>query len=121
MANSLNVDYSTHTFQQLAQERPSVTTATSILSPVTSELITLTSLYVTNTTATAAVYSIYHDEDGSTYTQDTALAYQVTLAANSLIVLEVEVPLINPQGNLAIQSGTADALNFTLYGYRKSR
>ena len=119
MPISITTDYSTHEYTQLAQSRPSGTSAVSLLSPSANERLLVGSIIVANTTGSPAGYSIYHDEDGSTYDETTTLAFGVSLDANSLIELSFSIPMINTSGNLAIQTDTSNALTFTAYGFKK--
>lgn len=102
---------------QLSQSRPSVTTAQSAF---TASLVTEIGLIVVcNTTGTAADCSIYHDDDGSTFDQSTALLYQKSIPANDYLLLDARsfgYITVKPSGQIGIQSGTANALTFTLYG-----
>lgn len=102
----------------LGQSKPSGTSAASIYSPDTSVMLAeITTIIISNTTGTAAAYSIYLDGDGTTYDQSTALFYSVNLAANDSKVLnDIEIYMSNPNGNLAIQTDTANALTFTVFG-----
>ena len=78
-------------------------------------------IVVTNTTASTVTYSIYHDADGSTYTDDTVLYASISLSgqATDTILLDDAPLAITNGGNLAVQSGTGNAVNFTVYGAEK--
>lgn len=104
---------------QLAQLRQSGTSTASILNsdkPWTVDLIV-----ICNTTAGAANFSIFHDADGTTYDQSTALMYATSIPANTTIKWEPPAALANNNrlGNLAIQQGTSQAITCTLYGERQ--
>lgn len=104
--------------EQLAQSRPSGTTATSIY---TASLVTeITSICICNTTGSAAAFSIYHDDDGSTFDQTTALHYSQTIAGNSTEYISSNSVgaglMIRADGQLGVQTDTANALTFTVYG-----
>ncbi len=109
---------------QLAQSRPSGTSAVTLF---TATLRTeITALVIANTTGTAATYSIYHDNAGTTYSEATALAFSVSLAANTSVVLfqsqgEGCGLTLSKSGTLGIKSGTGNALTFTLYGVTEAR
>ncbi len=103
---------------QIAQNRPS---GTSAVSAFTADLVTeITLIVVCNTTASAAEFSVYHDDDGSTFTQATALHYAQTIGANETLYLGSEYAgagmTIKPDGQLGVQTNTANALTFTVYG-----
>tara|TARA_Y100001937_G_scaffold63114_1_gene86616 strand:- start:44 stop:391 length:348 start_codon:yes stop_codon:yes gene_type:complete len=102
---------------QLAQVRPSDTNATlAFTATIKTEI---TALFITNTTGTAATYSVYHDDDGTTYDQSTALYYQVSLGANETKTFTGNLGegiTLSAGGKLAVQSGTSSALTYTFYG-----
>lgn len=104
--------------KQLGQSRPGSTTAVSAYSPssdiVSAQILTVV---IANTTGSAAAYRLFHDEDGTTYDQTTALAYDVSLAANSKEVINFDgLFMANSSGNFAVRTDTNDALTFTIYG-----
>lgn len=103
---------------QLAQNRPSGTTA---VSAFTASLRTeVTAIWIANTSAAAAEYSLYHDDDGSTFDQTTALAYSVVIPANSTVLITADQLgggiAVSKDGQIGIQTDTSNALTFTLYG-----
>jgi len=103
---------------QLAQSRPSGTTATSIF---TASIVTEISLIVVcNTTASSADFSIYHDDDGSTADQTTALFYAVPVAGNTTVTISSDSIGAGLQmaatAQLSVQTSVANALTFTVYG-----
>ena len=102
--------------RQLGQVRPGVTTAVSILSEVRPWEVDL--IVICNTTDQPADFSVYHDSDGSTYDATTALMYQAAINPNDTVHYEPMIPIANVDGNgnLAVQTDTASALTFTIYG-----
>jgi len=104
-------------YKQLGQTRPADTNNTVLLTPIRGFHYRF-KIIVANNTAGAIAYRIFHDDDGTTYDQSTALAYDVSLAANT----STEVPsdgwiaADNPSGRIAVRSATGDALTFTAYG-----
>lgn len=102
---------------QIAQSRPSNTNAVSAISPTDGQIIQVTSVFICNTTGSNATCRIFHDEDGTTYDQSTALFYDVTLAANTSLHIDLaDTWLRDSTGNLAVRVGTASAITFTFYG-----
>jgi len=102
--------------RQIAQSRPSDTSAASVLNntrPWVADLI-----IVTNTTNSSANFTIYHDADGTTYDESTSLYFNVPLAGQDVAYIEFPagIPNTDATGNLAVKSSTASALNFTVYG-----
>lgn len=103
--------------KQLGQSRPSNTTAVSLYSPDAYKEVQLLSLYVANVSGASAKFRVFHDEDGTTYDQTTALFYDIAVQADTTIEIAFdEVYMRNSSGNLAVRTDTGDAFNFTLYG-----
>lgn len=105
----------------LGQARPADTTAVSIYSPGDGIKTELQTIIVSNTTAGALTYRIFHDEDGITYDQSTALFYDVSLAANSTDTIEVTLWMVNTNGSFAVRTSSASGLTFTVYGIEHKR
>jgi hypothetical protein len=102
--------------KQLGQLRPTDTTAASLYSPGSSTTWVAKSLIVCNTTGSAATFRIFHDEDGTTYDETTALYFDKSVPANDSIEVSLFLAGSNSSGNVAARTDTANALNFTLYG-----
>lgn len=102
--------------KQLGQGTPPDTTAVSIFSPDRRDRFTIENIIICNTTASAATYRIFLDNDGSTYDATTAIAYDVSLAGNATDIIEVNLYMTDPAGNLAVRTGTGNALTFTVNG-----
>lgn len=109
---------------QLAQSRPSnANTATLFTATLGTEI---TSLVIANTSNASATYSVYHDNDGTSYDESTALYFGVSLGANtSTVVLPSQGPgtgfTVASGGSIGIKSGTGNALTYTLYGVTEAR
>ena len=107
--------------KQLAQSHPSGTGAATIYSPNTDILTHMTRITVTNTSGGAVVGTLYHDEDGTTYTAVTEI-WEGSVAANSTsMILEVKsdlggIVMRNSSGNLAFKSASGSTLTITVYG-----
>lgn len=109
------------TGSQLGQLRPAVTTPVSIYSPAVDIETQLTHMIIANATFFPAKFSLYHDDDGTVYTVDTVLYPAITVNQQNAITLPLaKVFMNNSAGNLAVQTDTADALTFTLYGFEKT-
>lgn len=111
------------TGEQLAQRRDNDTTAHSAF---TATLRTeVTRIVVCNTTGTAATASVFHDDDGAVFDQTTALRYAQSVPANTSIEILTGGPgggiTVKPSGQIGVQSGTANALTFTIYGATERR
>jgi len=106
MANSL---------QQLAQQSAS-STPTSMLSPGAGETLIITTVVVANTGASARTFSIYIDDNGTTYTAATALYKAIPIAANTTYELTVKWFMNDATGNLAIDQDAGTDVTITIFG-----
>jgi len=108
--------------KQLGQLRPSDTTVASVYSPGTDVVAQIWAIVVCNTSGGTATYQVFHDEDGTTYDETTALFFNVDLAMKLSAVLTFGINdaggiwMNDSTGNLAVQTGTGNALTFTVYG-----
>lgn len=110
-------NYNQQTMRQLAQSRPSGTGAVTLLSPIDKNKYIVYSVLVANTTGGAVNVSLFHDNDGTTYDQTTALLYGKSIAANDYLFLEFREGLpLESAAALGCQTSSASALNFTVYG-----
>ena len=107
--------------RQLAQNRINSTTATSIYSPRTGVVGIITKIVLCNVSGGATDFYLYHDDDGTTYDESTALAWNVALAT------DIETSRDYPEGlgvayggNLAFKTDTANSVTITIYGYELS-
>lgn len=103
----------------LAQVRPGVTTAVeAFAATLRTEVMRIV---VCNTTGSAANFSLFHDDaGGSTFDQTTALHYVQSVPANSTIEIVADAIgggiMLNIDGQIGVQSGTASALTYSIYG-----
>jgi hypothetical protein len=103
--------------KQLGQSRPSGTTAESIYSPGTSVTAIIKNIVICNTSTSSAKFSIYIDDDGSTYSENTAMSFEQAIAGKTTVVpFEGFFPMNNENGNIAVQTDVANALTFTVSG-----
>ena len=101
----------------LAQLRPANTNAASLYSPPDNRAVKLTKLIICNTTGSAATFRVFLDDDGTTYDQTTALMYDPQIGGNLTWEQDLEGwGMVVTAGNLAVRTGTANALTFTLFG-----
>lgn len=102
---------------QVAQARPAGSILPVFTASVASEI---TKIVICNTTGTAANASLYHDDNGSTFDQTTALLYAKPIPANDFLIIDAQAGnggiSIQKAGQLAVQTGTSNALTFTFYG-----
>ncbi len=108
--------------KQLGQLRPANTTAASLYSPGIDIITRIYVIIVCNVTGSPVDYRIFHDEDGTTYDQTSALHYDIALPANTTDVVTFGqgdnggIWMNNSSGNIAVRTATSSSLNFTCYG-----
>lgn len=102
--------------KQLGQLRPANTTAASIYSAPASTTTSIQTIRIANVTASTANYSIFHDNSGTTYDESTALAFVIPIPGRSATQVDIFAATNNATGNFAVQTDTADAITFTVYG-----
>jgi len=103
--------------KHLGTLRPADTNAHVIFSNVSTAIVK--SIFVCNTTALAATYRIFYAPHGVGEDQETAIYYDVSLAANTTTLLD-DLHLVfdsRGQGVLVVRVGTASALTFTATGF----
>lgn len=111
-----NINYWNYPEQQIAQSRPSGTSETQVYSPSRLQRTMIRHIFVCNTTASNVDFSIYHDNDGTTYDESSALFFESQILANEVVQIETLIAMGNPDGNLAVKSSVGNALTFTFYG-----
>lgn len=108
--------------KQLAQSHPLVTTATQVYSvPSDVSETEVETIFIANTQPNELFVSVFHDNDGTTFDDTTALIFNVRLPKEtSLILTGGGRPLLrmsaDTSGNLAVQTDKADEATFSVYG-----
>lgn len=97
---------------------PIGTTAGSLYSPATGEQVYLTRIWIANTDTGVQQYSLYFDNDGTSYTTSTAIASLVTLDAGAGEYVDINIPMKNSAGNFGVKSSKGSAFTFTLFGIK---
>lgn len=119
MPDSIQVQTQREVSNQLGQIRPANTTVTSIYSPANGITGVVKMIRVCNTSGSAAKFRMFHDKDGTTYDETTALEWDKSLAADETVQIDCFLAVKNT-GNLAFRTDTANALTFTVYGVEVS-
>jgi hypothetical protein len=101
--------------RQLGQSTPAITTAASLYTPGDGVETIVKTVVVANVTTSVAAFSIFHDDDGTTYDDTTALFKAIPIPGQHTDLIEVELS-IGSSGNLAVKTDTTAALTFSLYG-----
>lgn len=102
--------------RQLAQVRPAGTTAVSLFSPTGATPYEVKVVVIANVSGASLDVSLFHDADGTTYTEDTALMFEQSLAAGGTILFEGAIAHYLDAGNLGCKVSVANGATFTAYG-----
>lgn len=111
---------------RLAQLRPADTAVTQAFT-TNLPIAEITSIYIANTTGSAATFRLFHSLGASDVTTEaTALFWDKSVPANDTLIIRPEsmgagIMVGNKQlDKIFVRSGTADALTFTFYGVTAS-
>ena len=102
--------------KQLAQHRENSTNAVSIYSPGNSQTAIIKTITLCNTTGSAATFRLFLDDDGTTYDESTARYYDKSLDGKATLEINTFWAMNDPDGNLAFQNATANAITITVDG-----
>ena len=102
--------------QQLAQARENSTDAVSVFSPAANTVAVIKNVMVCNQSGAGATFRIFMDNDGTTYSEVTAMFYDTPIAANTTIQIDTFWAMNDSTGNLAYRSSVANALTITIFG-----
>jgi hypothetical protein len=102
-------------YKTLGQAAPTSTANIDIYTvPADTEAI-VSSIVVCNTTAEGTSFRIFQRIDGAAAGTANAIAYDVDIAANSLVSIELKLTL-DATDVISVRSATSNALTFTLNG-----
>lgn len=102
--------------KQLGQLRPANTTAASLYSPGASTTTIIKTISICNTSGAAATFRIFVDDNGTTYDETTAVFWDIAIAADETVQLDVFYAMNDATGNLAVRTSVNNALTFTAFG-----
>ena len=108
--------------RQLAQLRPSGTSAVSLFSPSGHYPYNVDLIVATNNSGASVDVTIYHDVDGTTYDDTTCVLATTSLANGGTLYYSpgngkvTGLSDYRAAGNIAVKTSTADSVNFTAYG-----
>lgn len=105
-------------YSQLSQSRENSTSAVSIYSPNAGQTVQAF-VKITNVDTVNVECRVFHDNDGTTYDQTTALVYDMRIQPGQILEID-HILMDNENGNLAYRSSVANALVATVYGIIKS-
>ena len=95
---------------------PADTAAASLFSPTRGFEYRVDAIYITEVAAGVATYQVFIDDDGTTYTNATAIVFNTAAVASATVRLEGPFYMNNPDGNIAVRSSIANNLTFTVFG-----
>lgn len=83
-----------------------------------SKNVNVVSIVLCNTSSSDILYSVFHDDDGSTYDETTAIVYEETLSGgvNKTEPLKLGIYSDNADMNIGVSTNSANDLTATLYG-----
>lgn len=102
--------------KQLAQKRENSTNAVSVYSPGASTTAIIKTVILCNTSGATATFRLFLDDDGTTYDESTALAWDIDLDADSMVEMDLFIPMNDATGNFAYRSSVSNAITITLGG-----
>lgn len=103
---------------ELGQIRLTTSAATTVLQADATEAWLIRQMIITNTAGSTNVVSLYHDVDGTTYDDTTALIKGYSMPAGGVLNIDnIIVPLENSTGALGLSTSKSD-VNFTAWGIK---
>jgi len=102
--------------KQLGQKRENSTNAVSVYSPAAEVTAIISSIRICNNTGSSRTFSLFVDDDGTTYDESTAIYFNSPLTANETLAIDGFMAMNNSSGNLAYSSSLANAVTITVFG-----
>jgi hypothetical protein len=103
------------TYKVLGQVNPSDTNNANLYTVPSGTSTVISTLVITNVTATVAVARVYVRQAAAAATTNNAIAYDVAVPPNSLNTFTLGITM-GATDVFTVQSATADALAFHLFG-----
>lgn len=103
------------TYKILGQTAPAVTTNVDLITVSANQSEIISTLVITNTTATAATCRVFVRIAGAAAATTNAIIYDVSIPGNGIQALTLGITLAATDV-LTVRSGTANALTFTAFG-----
>ena len=104
-----------NTYKILGQSAPANTSNVDTYTVGAAKSAVISTIHIANVTGTAATARIFARIAGAAASVGNALAYDVSVAANSFVAL-TEGMTLAATDVLTVQSGTGSALTFTVFG-----
>ena len=103
--------------KQLSQARENSTNAVSVYVVPTGSIYTeIDTILICNTSGAEALVRVFLDDDGTTYSEATALLWDVPIPGGDTLELGYLIYMANLSGHLAYRSSVANALTITVFG-----
>lgn len=102
-------------YKILGQSAPSDTNNADLYTVPASKSAVVSTLLVTNTTASTATCTIYARQAGAPAAKSNAIIYQGEVSGNDFIAITVGLTLATTDV-ITVQSSTADAITFQAFG-----
>jgi hypothetical protein len=102
-------------YKILGQTAPAVTTNVDLITVSAAQSEIISTLVITNTTATAATCRVFARIAGAAAATTNAIIYDVSIAGNGVQAFTLGITLAATDV-LTVRSGTANALTFTAFG-----
>lgn len=100
----------------LSQLHPSDITATTAFTVSDGYTNIITTIHVCNTSLNDLMFSIYLDDDGTTYDKTTALYYDVPISAKETVQIQTHVGMNTVGGSIGVKGSAGASLTFTING-----
>lgn len=103
------------TYKVLGQAAPTDTNNANVYTVPASTSAVVSTIHIANLTTSAATFRIYVRVNGTTAANANCIAYDVSLAANSLYAITTGLTL-GAGDVITVRTSTADALAFSVFG-----
>ena len=100
----------------LGQARENSIDAVSVYSPASDVTAIIRTIMLANTSGNPATCRVFIDNDGSTYDETTALAWDIDVPLDTSLQIDGWFVMDNSLGNLAYSSSVANAITISVYG-----
>lgn len=102
-------------YKILGQQAPSTTSAITLYTVPSSTEAIVSTITVTNTTATDTTFRVFIEDSGAGASTSNALAYDAPITANSFTAFTLGLTL-SAGDVITVRSGTGSALTFQAFG-----
>ena len=103
--------------RQLGQLLPTDTAAAALVTSVEAKGYVVDYINICNVhAASTAAVSIFHDEDGATFSQGTALLWEYNLSVGEVLHFEAPISGYKASSTIGVQSSIPSSTTFTAYG-----